>query len=141
MASKHTAILRQIMIDWTEHQCGTLWTNPQIRVPMGGDKGWVRAGLGDGTADMIGVKQRFIGDRDVGIFAAVEIKTRGDWLKRSQRDFLSVVLEWGGCYYLGLEAPGCTVKIPRYRLWEVTTVDYLSEIRRQWNELWQVTDS
>ncbi len=144
MGSKHTAIIHQVLIDWTANARGTLWQNPQIRVPLGDGKKWTRAGMGDGTADIIGIENVAVpvwgiqyGEiEEYGVFTAIEVKTHGDWLKKRQQAHLTVVTEYAGRYYLALEMPGCTVEKPVYRLWRVDGADSLPRIQREWKKAW-----
>jgi hypothetical protein len=136
MATKHSAIINQILIDWTHEGRGTLWTNPQIRIPAGNGKHWLRAGLGVGTADIVGIADTL----DDGTWVSIETKTRGDWLKKEQKHHLETVTDWGGIYYLALEMPGCTVESPEYELYQVHSIDDLPRIRREWNKLFKESE-
>jgi hypothetical protein len=146
MAHKHTAIINQVMIDWTKNNRGTLWHNPQLRIPIGDTKGWTRAGLGSGTADIVGIEtaenciilpNKIIQTDDgIGIWTSIEAKTYCDWLSRDQKNHLCHVTDWGGHYYLALELPGCTIENPKYKLYKVKNIRDLSRVKAEWNGIW-----
>ncbi len=136
MATKHAAIVNQVLIDWTAAGRGTLWTNPQIRIPAGNNKHWLRAGLGDGTADIVGIEN----DGWDGMWVSIEVKTRGDWLRKQQKNHLQTVFSWRARYYLALEVPGCTAETPLYKLYRVHGLNDLAHIRREWNMLFKESE-
>lgn len=128
MSAKHEAIKRQVMIDWTAFKRGTLWPNSQVTVKKTGRT--FKAGLGKGTADIVGI-EHYAGEEH-GIWTSIEVKTWKDWLSDNQIRHCKHVLNNGGNYYLALEMSGCTVDKPEYRLYRVYNVKDVERVRDCW---------
>lgn len=141
MSTKHTAIANQVRIDWTSKNRGTLYDN-KIMIGKKNNVPVVAPALGKGTADLVGIENIFTEDfweskTYFGLWVSIEIKCRGDWLKKEQKNHCQTVLNNNGVYYLALEMPGCTIKNPEYKLFQVHNFFELPEIRREWNQIFK----
>lgn len=148
MSAKHEAIKRQVMIDWTKFNRGTLWPNSQLTVKVKGRT--IKTGLGKGTSDIVGIEKypvevAFCGEVSeiemLGQWVSIEVKTRFangafDWLSPVQMKHCKTVLNNGGRFYLALEMQGCTVTRPKYMLRIVQRFDDLIRIKEEWREEW-----
>lgn len=155
MSAKHEAIKRQVMIDWTKFNRGTLWPNNQLTVKIKGRT--IKTGLGKGTSDLVGIEYYYPDSNanvsatgyslvaampTLGQWVSIEVKTRFangafDWLSPVQMKHCKTVLNNGGRYYLALEMPDCTVTEPVYMLRIVHRVEDIVKIKEEWKLLWR----
>lgn len=104
MSSKHEAIKKQVMIDWSVSNRGRLWSNSQYSGKVGNQ--YVKAGMGKGTSDLIGFELLNIGVNvgSIPYFCAIEVKTKAaPIIKPAQKDFLNYISSVGGMAYIAME--------------------------------------
>ena len=107
MASKHTAIMYQVIIDWSVNRRGRLYMMQQ---------GTFRALYSDaiirispypkkqkGYPDLVGFEYdtRYI--KPVPVYTLIEIKTKGDRVKPEQQNHLNYCISIGGRAYVAME--------------------------------------
>jgi hypothetical protein len=139
MSAKHEAIKRQVMVDWTKHNRGTLWPNSQVTTKIQGRT--IKCGLGSGTADLVGIEHyndTWETDHH-GKWVSIEVKTRFDngvfdWLSDKQVKHCYTVLRNKGHYYLALEKPGCTITNGLYDLYRVYEIKDIERIKESWHK-------
>jgi hypothetical protein len=104
MSSKHEAIKKQVMIDWSAVNRGRLWSNSQYSGKVGNQ--YVKAGMGKGTSDLIGFEFSSIFGmyEKWPIMCAIEVKTKASpIIKPEQKDFLNYISSVGGMAYIAME--------------------------------------
>jgi hypothetical protein len=106
MSSKHEAIKKQVMIDWSVGNRGRLWSNSQYSGKVGNQ--YVKAGMGKGTSDLIGFEFKEIECSDCFIdypcMCVIEVKTLASpIIKPEQKDFLNYISSVGGMAYIAME--------------------------------------
>jgi|GEM_PF-4591101 len=122
MANIHEKIVNQIIFDWSKSDRGRLFKNHQgqawIGKPSSTNKHGailiefakkITFGLKKGSSDLIGWEYMSIVDYNrniikLPIFCSIEVKTKSSPdLKPEQVDWLSNIIDIGGCGYLAME--------------------------------------